>query len=155
MYGIKHLVPCHCILPQFRDAAQPIFHKFVVFSIVDDKDEVIPKIVECNNCGAAHKVNELGKSEIAIGKDSVASSVTIEDMKFSMPTNVASVLKSYSVGVPTWEEVQFSLENNEWGKVIVLTKEEVDGVTQGKILKLVSPPHNIKIESFIRDEFID
>lgn len=131
-----------------------MFHKFVVFSVVNDKDEVTPKIVECNNCGAVHKVTELSKSEIVVGKDSVRSSVTVEDIKLSIPENIAGVLKSYNVDLPTWEEVQFSVENGDWGKEFILTKEEVEGVTQGKILRLVSPPCNIKIESFVRDELV-
>ena len=133
---------------------EPVFHKFVVFSVVNDKDEVTPKIVECNNCGAVHKVTELSKSEIVVGKDSVRSSVTVEDIKLSIPENIAGVLKSYNVDLPTWEEVQFSVENGDWGKEFILTKEEVEGVTQGKILRLVSPPSNIKIESFVRDELV-
>jgi hypothetical protein len=132
----------------------PVFHKFVVFSVVNDKDEVTPKIVECNNCGAVHKVTELSKSEIVVGKDSIRSSVTVEDIKLSIPENIAGVLKSYNVDLPTWEEVQFSVENGDWGKEFILTKEEVEGVTQGKILRLVSPPSNIKIESFVRDELV-
>lgn len=131
-----------------------MFHKFVVFSVVNDKDEVIPKIVECNNCGAVHKITELGKSEIAIGRDAVKSSVNIEDLKMTMPDNVVQILKSYDSPLTTWEEVQFSLENNKWGTEIVLTKEEIEGTTQGKLLRLVSPPSTVKIESFIRDEII-
>lgn len=133
----------------------PVFHKFVVFSVINDKDEVIPKIVECNNCGTVHKVTELGKSEIVVGRDSVSSAVSIEDIQLSLPDNISKILKNYKVDLPTWEEVQFSLENDEWGKEILLTKEEVDGVTQGKILRLISTPDKIKIESFIREEFID
>lgn len=132
-----------------------MFHKFVVFSVINDKDEVIPKIVECNNCGTVHKVTELGKSEIVVGRDSVSSAVSIEDIQLSLPDNISKILKNYKVDLPTWEEVQFSLENDEWGKEILLTKEEVDGVTQGKILRLISTPDKIKIESFIREEFID
>ena len=34
--GVKHLIQCHCVLPQYRNANPPMFHKFVTFSVVDD-----------------------------------------------------------------------------------------------------------------------
>lgn len=154
MHGVKHLVQCHCMLPQFRNNPVPVFHKFIVFSIIDDEDQVISKVVECNNCGAVHKVSELGKSNIVIGREDLRSVITIQDIQLSLPDNVSQILKSYNADITTWEEVQFGLENEEWGKEIVLTREEVQGITQGKILKLVGPPSRIKIESFARDEFL-
>ena len=64
MQGFKHLVQCHCILPQYRKMKDPVFHKFVVFSTIDKKDNVEPKNVQCNNCGVIHKVFDICKSEI-------------------------------------------------------------------------------------------
>ena len=51
MRGQKHLIECHCILPQYRRALNTVYHKFVVFSEIDDSDTVVPKFAQCNNCG--------------------------------------------------------------------------------------------------------
>ena len=154
MNGLKHLIQCHCMLPQYRNRKIPVFHKFVVFSIVDNEDNVVPKLVDCNNCGAIHKIVELGKSEIAVGREDIKSAMSIEDIEFSLPENVVRILKSYDAFLPTWEETLFAFDNNLWGKDIVLTREEISGVTQGKVLRLLGPPNLVKIESFSRDEFI-
>jgi hypothetical protein len=122
--------------------------------VIDDDDNVVPKIVECNNCGAVHKVNEIGKSEIVIGKDGVKSSVTVDDIKFSLPQNLADVLKNYNCALPVWEEVLFCVENEKWGSDVILTKEEIDGAIQGKLLKILSPSQ-LKIESFVHEMYID
>lgn len=135
--GIKHLVQCHCVLPQYRGRTVPVFHKFVVFSVVED-DKVTPKIVNCGNCGAVHKVFEIGRSEIVIGKDDSRSAITVADITPSIPVDLQELLSTYNVDIATWEEVAFSLENEVFGKPIVLLREEVDGTTQGKYLEIVS-----------------
>ena len=84
MFGLKHLIQCHCILPQYKNRKEPVFHKFPVFSIIDNSDTVIVKYAECNNCGAAHKVYDICKSEILTGRDEVRSQLTREDFKFSL-----------------------------------------------------------------------
>ena len=71
MSGFKHLIQCHCILPQYRKLDNPIFHKFVVFSKFGDDEDVIPKIVKCNNCDVAHKVTDFCKSEIMLDGEDV------------------------------------------------------------------------------------
>ena len=81
MKGVKHLVQCHCILPQYKNAKDPVFHKFTVFSVIDDSDTVVSKYAECNNCGAAHKVYDICKSEIVVGKDEVRSYLKISDFQ--------------------------------------------------------------------------
>lgn len=151
MRGIKHLIQCHCILPQYRNTPNPIFHRFVVFSVIDDDDAVVPKVVACNNCGAVHKVTEIWKSSIVIGRDDLQSAMTVEDISLSLPDNVVQVLKSYKVDLPTWEEVLFAFEQDAWGTEIVLTRDTVGELTQGKMLRLIGPPSRIKIESFTRD----
>ena len=64
----KHLIECHCILPQYKKAPKPVFHKFIVFSEIDN-DVVEPTYVQCNNCGAVHKIYDFCKSEIIVGRD--------------------------------------------------------------------------------------
>ena len=86
--GIKHLIECHCILPQYRGRKETVFHKFVVFSIVDASDTCIPKYVQCNNCSAVHKVYDICKSEIIPGRDELKTVVSIEEVKFGMNSDV-------------------------------------------------------------------
>ena len=105
MEGIKHLVECQCVLPQFRNASPPVYHKFVVFSVVNDADSVVNKVAQCNNCGILHKVFEIGKSEILTGDEDGDSSVlTKEDIKMMLPSSVSNVLENYSADLSTWEQ---------------------------------------------------
>ena len=63
---VKHLVECHCVLPQYRNRQELVYHKFTVFSLLED-DSVVEKLVRCNNCDAVHRVFDVCKSEIFIG----------------------------------------------------------------------------------------
>ena len=95
MDGIKHIIECHCVLPQFRNKENFIYHKFIVFSIVDDSDTVIPKFVTCNNCGVIHKIFDICKSHIMAGKDELKSQSSISDIKFTLNKGVVEILESY------------------------------------------------------------
>lgn len=145
--GIKHLIQCHCILPQYRDQPDPVFHKFTVFSIIDESDTVILKYAECNNCGAAHKVYDICKSEILTGKDEVSSTLRIEDFKFSIPSDLYELLNHYKKDLPDYELSQFIIDNKMWDKTIVLTREELDDHVQGKIVRFLSETR-FRIESY-------
>lgn len=141
-----HLIQCRCMLPQFRNLPQPVFHKFSVFSIINN-DEIQPKIVQCSNCGILHKVIEINKSEIINGKENSHALLTIEDIKTSLPENINSILESYDLELYKWEEAKFVLDNKLWGKPITLIAEEHDGMKQGKVLKILDQ-NNVKIEPF-------
>ena len=45
--GIKHLIECNCVLPQYQNTKKPIFHKFTVFSIIDEDNQIQDKNVIC------------------------------------------------------------------------------------------------------------
>lgn len=154
MKGIKHLVQCHCILPQYRDRSNPVFHQFVVFSVIDDSDTCIPKYVQCNNCAIVHKVVDICRSELVVGKDELATVTTIDDVALTIPQDVRGILETYKVDIATWEYAQFILQNQLWGTHLVLTRDMLDDETQGKVL-IFNGPNKFNIETFIRKEYLE
>ena len=153
MEGLKHLVQCHCILPQFKNRKEPYFHKFTVFSVVDDGDTVIPKYVNCNNCGILHKVYDICKSEIVTGKEDARQELKVKDFKLSLPSGVYDVLTEYSKEVPDFEHAQFIIDYEKWGSSIILSREQMEDSIQGKMLKFISA-EKFRIESFIHQESV-
>lgn len=132
--GIKHLIQCHCVLPQFRNTNPTIFHKFVVFGIIED-DQMREKIVQCNNCGVLHKVIDQCKSEILFGKDASSSVRTIEDIELGLPERLSAYLKTQNVDVATWENIEWLVENDQESE-IVIRRDEQGGRTNLKILTI-------------------
>ena len=149
--GLKHLIECHCILPQFRNNPQAVYHKFVVFSEIDDSDTVIPKVVNCNNCGVAHKIIDICKSVIHTAREDVTSVRTIDDISLSMPEDVRNVLSSYSCDIATWEHAEFILSYQKWGEFIVLSRENTNDGIEGKVLRFESLG-KYRIEPFLQKE---
>ena len=145
--GIKHLVQCHCILPQFKNSKEPVFHKFVVFSIIDESDTVITKYASCNNCGATHKVYDVCKSEIMTGKEDIRSILSIEDFKFSLPDSLFDLLGQYQREICDYEFSQFILDNELWDSTIILSREELEDHTQGKSVRFIEKD-KFRIESY-------
>lgn len=129
----RHLIQCHCILPQYRKRTDPVFHKFVVFSIIDN-DKVEEKIVQCPNCNVVHNIVDLCKSEIVEGKDETRSIVDIDDLKISLPEKLINILESYSVDLPIWEHASFILEEKMWNERIKLTSDETNEKSISKFL---------------------
>ena len=134
MQGIKHLVECHCVLPQFRNSPKPVYHRFVVFSIIDDSNTIVPKHAQCNNCGVIHNVVDICKSEIYHGKE-VGAIMEKKDISLMLPDSIINILESYDCDIATWENALFILQNTQWGEHIVLTRNEEESEIHGKILK--------------------
>jgi len=132
----KHLIQCHCILPQYRRKPDPVFHKFTVFSILEN-DKVIEKLAQCPNCGVIHKVVDVCKSEIASGKDETKSIIEIKDIKLGLPPRLVEILESYSCNLPAWEHAQFILDEKRWGDKVRVSYEENEDDTFAKFLVFV------------------
>ena len=151
--GAKHLVECRCVLPQFKSRKDPPRHKFVVFSIISENDIVEPKFAQCNNCGTIHKVLDICKSEIQIGKENASSILGIDDIKVSLPKDLTYILEKYKLDLPSWEHASFIVDNKRWGDFIVLEQEEDSGIKQGKYVRILGE-NFFKIENFTREEYI-
>ena len=151
MKGVKHLVQCHCVLPQFRGSDPPVFHKFVVFSVINDEDAVVEKVAKCPNCDALHSVTEIGKSEIARGRDGSSSAMDIEDIKSQLPTSLATILDRHKVDDATYEQALFYVNTYNTDEPIVLAKERLDESTSVKALWL-RPDRSFRIETIVRQD---
>lgn len=150
--GVRHLIECHCILPQFRNRQVPVYHRFIVFSTVDD-DKVNKKLVQCNNCGILHKVVDLCKSEIAHGMEEGVSLRTINDIKLSFPQNLSDFLTQQKSDISIWEYVEFLVDNKQ-EKEITLSKDTKDDVSQLKILH-VKADGTFKVKSETRQDEVE
>jgi len=138
MKGLKHLIECHCMLPQYRNKANPSYHQFVVFSVIDKGDSVIPKHSICNNCGVVHNVYDIGKSEILAGQETGAV-MQKEDIKLMIPSSLSDILASYDCDISTWEHVLFIIQNSNYPEKITLNRNIDEGIVSGKILNLDGP----------------
>jgi hypothetical protein len=147
MDGIKHIIECHCVLPQYRHRDDPVYHKFIVFSVIDDSDTVVPKHSQCNNCGVVHKVIDLCRSEILAGRDELKSVISIDDLKIMIPEDISRVLDIYDCDLATWENVLFILQNKKWGASVIVAKEELEDERHGKRLTFTGPG-STQIEPF-------
>lgn len=153
MKGVRHLIECHCVLPQYRRRDVPVFHKFPVFSKINDQDIVEEKVVQCENCGTIHKVYDICKSEIIPGRDDSRVALTIEDIKLSMSDKLSNILDSYDCDISLWEHVEFIIENEDWGTEVVLKRESQTDSTSLKILQINSADR-FRIKTATRKESI-
>jgi len=153
MAGSKHLIQCHCVLPQYRNLGTPVFHKFVVFSKIDSEGNVIAKLCKCNNCGVTHRVFDFCKSEISYGIEDNLAIVSTDDIRESLPERICEILDAHMCDISTWEQVDDILENNMWNESIVISRQEVSGTTQVKCL-IIKNKDSFKIESHLRQDDI-
>jgi hypothetical protein len=150
--GLKHLITCRCVLPQFKRAPNPPQHQFTVFSVIDDAGNVQPKFSQCNNCGICHKVIDVCRSEV-VSREAMSSIPTIDDVKMGMAPQLVSALEGVDADLSTWEAAQFIVENQQWGAFVVLTTDEEDGMRQGKYVRILGE-NMFKIETFAREEIV-
>lgn len=151
---IKHLIECQCILKIYEKNTVPVYHKFVVFSEVDENGNVKEKYASCNNCQIIHKVYGPFTSEIQWGKEGIKSYVrTIEDVKFNLdlPQKIISILETEQVEVSTWEQIEFITDNNLDGEIIKLKEEDLGEVKTFKYLEYNNNKFKLKTETMQKD----
>lgn len=151
---IKHLVECKCVLPQYKKMDPPPFHKFVVFSVLEEETaEVKSSYAQCPNCGAIHRVFEVEQSDI-LRKDSMLALPTKEDLQVGMPDWLSSLLERHECDMATWQEAKFIMDNQMWGRAVILAKERDGDNIIGKYVSIFGQ-ELYKIETFERyDGFI-
>lgn len=127
-------------------------HKFIVFSEFDDTGAFVTSFAQCSNCDVLHKITEVGRSEI-LKKEHLPSLLTTEEIKGQLPEKLVTSLLSYDLELHRWQEIKWIMENEGWGKAVILTKEETDGITTGKYIQFIGT-NMWKFGSFTREEQI-
>ena len=150
MRSIKHTIQCHCVLPQYKNRPEPVFHKFIAFGIIDESDTLISKFVKCNNCGAVHKVFDICKSEICIGKEDSSAVIEIADIQMMLPEDIVSILDSYDRELPDYEHALFIMQNKKYDEKVKLSFEAMETEVVGKYLTFQSGGKAM-IETFVED----
>lgn len=154
MKGQRHLIECHCVLPVYKGKVPIVYHKFAVYSFLDEKSgKIVPKYVNCNNCGVTHLVKEFCKSEIKLGKEDVKSVRDIKEVSLSLPEKVLKVLDDYNSTIDIYEEVEDVIDNKVYPRDLIIKREIIDDSYHIKILRILSN-NRFKILSEVLDDTI-
>lgn len=146
---VKHLIECNCVLPQYKKKNPPIFHKFVVFSEFDEEGQIVPSFAQCAHCGAIHKVFEVFRSK-TLPKETLGSLPSVKEIAMSLPENIVDLLNTYKCDLVSYQEVEWIFKNEAWGRQVILSKDETDGILTGKFLLILSPTF-FKVDSFTEE----
>lgn len=134
--GVRHSIECNCILSQHSTRKDPPFFHFLAFSVVDG-DNVVPKTTQCPNCGVLHRVTDITRSTILVGKEDSKLLLSMEDIKASLPAGLVKILEQYDIESSQWEQAQFIVDNERWGDYIMLISETVGSTRQGKYVRVL------------------
>jgi hypothetical protein len=139
MKGIKHLIECHCVLAIYKVAKQSMpSHKFPVYSKFDINENVIPRLVKCNNCDTMHYIKDICRSEIRGGKDQSELIVSIEELSLMLPERLANALFKIETDISNWEQIVDIFEEKRWGEIVVLRREIIDEKQHVKTIEITS-----------------
>lgn len=144
MPGIKHLIECHCYLAIYKNNSKIINHRFPVYSKFDDFNNIIPKIVKCNNCEAFHKVTAVGTSELAPGKDQSTIVLSKKEISSMLPVRIRNILDESGTDISNYDHTLDIIENRMWGSSVVIKREIIGEIEQVKIITILSK-ENFKI----------
>jgi hypothetical protein len=153
--GFKHLIECHCTLSIFKKhSTGNVYHKFPVYSKFDDNDNVIQKIVQCNNCGVVHKIVDICQSEIMGGKDDLKTGLDIEDIGMQLPTRLEHILIKNNCDIATWEHALDIIDEERWGESIIISRQIIESKQNIKLLEIFSIDKFKITANIIEDEII-
>ena len=154
MPGIKHLIECHCVLPIYKSRVKNrIYHKFPVYSKIDENDTLIPKMSKCNNCDTLHYVYDICKSDIRGGKDQSLMTLSLEEISLMLPERLTSTLIKLETDMSNWEHILDIIEEKRWGEEVVLRREVINEKQHVKIIKINSES-SFKIENKIIEDVL-
>lgn len=134
--GIRHSIRCNCILSQHMTKINPPLFYFLAFSVIED-DVVKPKIVQCPNCGILHRVTDISRSTVLLGKEDTRAILTLDDIKTSLSANLVKIMQQYELDNTQWEQAKFIVENEKWGEHVILTTEVVENTKHGKYVNIL------------------
>ena len=126
MIGTKHLIQCHCVLPQFRKMDNPIFHKFVVYSRFSEESIVEERLVKCNNCDAIHNIIDLCRSEIVLKIEDVDSILDENEIKLGLPNKIVEILEKNNSDIATYESIDHIIEMSAWGSEVIVSRKTIN-----------------------------
>ena len=86
-------------------------------------------------------------------KETVAALKTKEEIASNLPDKLASILEKNECDITVFQEAEFILHHQLWGKPIVLTKERQDDELVGKCLTILGESL-FKVDSFSYTEFV-
>jgi len=154
---IRHLIECQCVLPIFKKNTKIIYHKFPVFSLIDEESNTLKhKYVSCNNCDIIHKVFDINKSNIMWGKEGYKTYViTKDDIRITLEqeglTDIVNLLYSADCDVSIWELTNYVFENNIEDQIIVIESQEIENNVSVKYIELKDKKFKIKKEIYQKD----
>ena len=155
MTGQRHLIDCHYILHIYKNVSPVVYHKFAVYSKLDEKTgKVVPKYVNCNNCGITHFVDEFCKSKIQKGKEDMASIRNISEIEIGLPDKLTNFLRQYHPTIDILEEIEDVFNNNTFPKNIVIKREIIDETHNIKILNLVNSERFVVLSEILNKTII-
>jgi len=131
-----HLIECHCVLQVYKDKTPPVYHKFAAYNKINERGNIIPKYVNCNNCGITHYVTEICKSEIKVGKEDSMSVRNISDLKISLPEKLTKILDDYQCDITLYENAEDVIENQCYPYEMIIKREIIDDEHHIKILNI-------------------
>jgi len=143
--GIKHLIECHCYLALFKKNEKIINHQFPVYSKLDEFNNLVPKLVKCNNCEAVHHVSEIGRSELRPGKDQSTIILSKKDLSVMLPVKIGNIFNEINTDISNFEHALDIIESKRWGESIVIQRDILGEIEQVKIITINSRD-NIKIQ---------
>ena len=129
--GTKHLIQCHCVLPQYRKMDDPIFHKFVVYSKFKEDGKVQHKLVRCNNCDAVHRIIDFCRSEIVTKIEDTDVIIDEEELKLGIPEKIVTILEKNNSDIATYEAIDHIIDEEAWNTDVVISRQ-----TQGEKINL-------------------
>lgn len=62
---------------------------------------------------------------------------SIDDVRLGMNDQLAATLDRYKADLPTWQAVQYIIDNERWGDFVTLTSDELEGERQVKYIQIL------------------
>lgn len=143
---ILHEIECLC-LSRVQSAMAHDGHgrRFDVFSLIDKEGEIIPSVVQCEDCGRKWEINGLDNYDLA--QIDRMPTYTRKRLQRVLPSDLVHLCEEWKVSTAVIAHIQWIMEEKQWGTHILLSKKKYrreDTSFDTRIL-VINGPINFKI----------
>lgn len=141
-----HEIECLCFSRTQRAMAHDAHGRRIdVFSVIDEEGEVVPSVIQCEDCGRKWEINGLDDYDLA--QLDRMPTYTRKRLQRVLPSELVHLCDEWKVPTALMAQIQWIIEEEKWGTQILISKKKYrreDIAFETRIL-IINGPLNFKV----------
>lgn len=144
---ILHEIECLCFSRTQRAMAHDAHGRRIeAFSLVDEDGELIPSVVQCEDCGRKWEIN--GLDDYDLSQMDRMPTYTRKRLQRVLPSDLVHLCNEWKVPTALMAQIQWIIEEEKWGTQILISKKKYrrEDISFDARILIINGPINFKVK---------